>query len=138
MIESDLIEIYKDNMFLLQKDNQELWFSLNKPLEKAFYTRKFTILTAWNPDNKPTNDEENARANEMLKADLKKYELLDSLGKYKDHQEKSFLVYDISLADALSLGSKYHQYSLFYNDTITLTYIECSSKKVLLSKKIRD
>jgi len=102
MIEKDLIEFYKKNMFLLKVNNQDLWFSLNKHLERAYYNRSFAILTAWNPNNKPTTDIENSTANQMLKADLYKYEILDSIGKYNNHQEDSFLVYDISLEEALS------------------------------------
>ncbi len=133
MIEKDLREIYKKNMFLLKASNQDLWFSLNSPLERAYYSRSFAILTAWNPNNKPTTNKENSTANKMLKADLSKYEILDSIGKYNDHQEESYLVYDISLEDALLLGVKYNQYSIFYNDTMKLSYIECSSKRVLVS-----
>ena len=134
MIEKDLIEIYKKNMFLLKNDDKDLWFSLNSPLESIYYKKPFAILTAWNPNNKPTNDKENTTANDLLKADLSKYEVLDSIGKYNDHQEDSFLVYDISLEEALSLGVKYNQYSIFYNDTNKLSYIECSSKRILVEK----
>ena len=136
MIEKDLIEIYKKNLFLLKVNNQNLWFSLNKPLEIAYYNRNFAILTAWNPNNKPTTDIENSTANQMLKADLYKYEILDSIGKYNNHQEDSYLVYDISLEEALALGVKYNQYSIFYNDTIVLSYVECSSKKTLVNKQL--
>ena len=31
MIEKDLIEIYKDNMFLLKAENKDLWFSVMSP-----------------------------------------------------------------------------------------------------------
>ena len=134
MIENDLIEIYKENEFLLKSDNQNLWFTLNNPLSVAYYSRKFAILTAWNPNNKPTTDIDNSSANKILKDDLSKYEVVDSIGKYKDHQEDSYLVYDISIEDALILGVKYNQYSIFYNDTYALSYIECSSNGVLVSK----
>lgn len=96
MIEKDLIEIYKDNMFLLKAENKDLWFSVMSPLDSDYYKRTFAILTAWNPNNKPTTDTENSTANTKLKADLSKYEVLDSIGKYNDHEEESFLVYDIS------------------------------------------
>ena len=136
MIEKDLIEIYKKNMFLLKVNNQDLWFSLNKPLEIAYYSRRFAILTAWNPNNKPTTDTENLTANKMLEADLSKYEVLNSIGQYNEHQEDSYLVYDISLEEALTLGVKYNQYSVFYNNTMELSYVECSSQRVLISKKL--
>ena len=136
MIEKDLIEIYKKNMFLLKVNNQNLWFSLNKPLEIDYYNRNFAILTAWNPNNKPTTDTENSTANQMLKADLSKYETSNSIGKYNNHQEDSYLVYNISLEEALVLGVKYNQYSIFYNDTIVLSYVKCSSKRVLVSKDL--
>jgi len=136
MIEKDLIEIYKENQFLLKTTNKELWFSINKPLDKVHYKKSFSILTAWNPNNKPANGEDNRKANNLLLDDLRAYEVLDSLGKYNDHQEKSFLVYDIELDQALKLGIKYNQYSIFYNDTKSLSYIECSTKKVLVSKEL--
>ncbi|MDQ7060912.1 MAG: DUF3293 domain-containing protein [Sulfurimonas sp.] len=136
MIEKDLIEIYKDNTFLLKTETDDLWFSLNNPLDKVHYKNKFAILTAWNPNNKPTSDTENQEANEMLRIDLKEYTILDSMGKYKEHQEVSYLVYDISFEDTLALGVKYKQYSVFYNDTNELSYIECSSQRILVSKKL--
>jgi len=136
MIEKDLIEIYKKNLFLLKVNNQDLWFSLNKPLERAYYNRSFTIITAWNPNNKPITDTENSTANQMLKADLSKYETSNSIGKYNNHQEDSYLVYNISLEEALALGIKYNQYSVFYNDTGELSYVECGSKRVLVSKNL--
>ena len=117
MIEKDLIEIYKENEFLLKTNKEELWFSITNPLDEVYYSRKFAILTAWNPNNKPTTDTENSTTNKMLKADLSKYEILDSIGKYNDHKEESYLVYDISLKESLDLGLKYKQYSIFYNDT---------------------
>ena len=114
MIEKDLIEIYKENEFLLKTETEDLWFSITKPLDEVYYSRKFAILTAWNPNNKPTTDTENSAANMKLKADLSKYEVLDSIGKYNDHKEESYLVYDISIKDSLALGLKYKQYSIFY------------------------
>jgi hypothetical protein len=134
MIEKDLIEIYKDNMFLLKAENKDLWFSVMSPLDSDYYKRTFAILTAWNPNNKPTTDTENSTANTKLKADLSKYEVLDSIGKYNDHEEESFLVYDISIDNAFILSVKYNQYSVFYNDTNKLSYYECSSKRILVEK----
>ncbi len=93
MIEKDLIEIYKDNQFLLKTDQEDLWFSLNSPLDKVHYNRNFAILTAWNPNNKVTDDIENANANQMLKSNLTEYQILDSIGKYNNHEETSFLIY---------------------------------------------
>lgn len=136
MIEKDLIEIYKENEFLLKTNKEELWFSITNPLDQVYYSRIFAILTAWNPNNKPTTDTENSTTNKMLKADLSKYEILDSIGKYNDHQEASYLVYDISLKDSLALGLKYKQYSIFYNDTNELSYIECSTQRALVSQKL--
>jgi len=137
MIEKDLIEINKENEFLLKTDSQVLWFSISKPLNQVHYERSFAILTAWNPNNIPTTAKENYTVNLKLRVDLSKYEVLDSIGKYNDHQEDSFLVYDISLENTLALGVKYHQYSIFYNDTNKLSYIECSSKRVLVSKNLK-
>jgi len=136
MIEKDLIEIYKKNLFLLKDNSHDIWFSLNKPLKRAYCSRSFAILTAWNPNNKPTTDIENLTANKMLEADLSKYEVLDSIGQYNEHKEDSYLVYDISLEEALTLGVKYNQYSIFYNDTMELSYVECKSQRVLISKKL--
>lgn len=137
MIEKDLLEIYKENEFLLKRDDKELWFSISKPLNQVHYERSFAILTAWNPNNIPTTATENATVNLKLKAYLSKYEVLDSIGKYNNHQEDSFLVYDISLENTLALGVKYNQYSTFYNDTNKLSYIECSTKRVLISKNLK-
>ena len=136
MIKKELIEIYKENEFLLKTETEDLWFSLNNPLVKSFYESRFAILTAWNPNNKPTSDSENKEANDMLKLDLQAYKILDSMGKYNEHQEISFLVYDISLEDSLLLGLKYKQYSIFYNDTNRLSYIECSSSRVLVNRDL--
>jgi hypothetical protein len=136
MIKKELIQIYRKNEFLLPDNNQDLWFSLEQPLKKSYYEKKFAILTAWNPNNRPTSDAENIEANNLLKEELNAYEVVDSMGRYENHQEASYLVYDIPLEKVLSLGTKYKQYSIFYNDTKQLSYFECSTKEILVRSSI--
>ncbi|MEA1917892.1 MAG: DUF3293 domain-containing protein [Campylobacterota bacterium] len=136
-----LIDIYRRNKFLFKNKSEEIWVGIEELEESLSLDIPFAIITAWNPMNRELSEAENKILNHKLEDDLKalKYEYEGTVGKCDEHKEDSFIVYRISKNDALSLGMKYEQYSIFYNSYHFLEYIECQTKKVLLkSSKIED
>ncbi|WP_345978229.1 DUF3293 domain-containing protein [Sulfurimonas sp. HSL3-7] len=93
-------------------------------------------MTAHNPHNQQLQREENRLLNQKLYSDLySDYEILDARGCLEEHCEEGYLVYDITLEDAIDIGRKYSQYSIFYNSGYTLSYISCEEKNVVVEKK---
>lgn len=134
----DLIEIYKQNEFLLRDNSEEIWFSISNQMNKKYFELPFAIITASNPMNENLPDEENKIRNAQLQENLKAlgYDYVATVGRLGEHSEESFLIYNITLADALTIATYYEQYSIFYNDTKQLSYAECKKQKVLLSEEI--
>lgn len=133
-----LVDIYRKNKFLLHDNGQEVWFGLENTIDKKYFEKPFAIITAWNPMNKQLLAEENSMLNKQLEDELKvlKYDYEFTIGGLDNHVEESFVIYDIDREKALLLGKKYKQYSIFYNDTKKLEYIECANAKILVSEHI--
>jgi len=68
----------------------------------------------------------------------KEYEILKATGCLDGHCETGFLIYDISLDEALKLGRLYEQYAIFFNDTKYLKYILCESEEVVVEIKRKN
>ena len=130
----DYIEIYKKNHF---KVNDIVFSFEDVPTDKLF-SKRFAIITAWNPNNEPLTDAINNQNNEFLVKELQQMGLSfdDALGYLGDHIEESYCVYDISFAQAIELGKKFHQYSIFYNDTQSIGYYSVDTSKGILVKNI--
>lgn len=130
----DLIEIYKQNEFLLMDGDKEVWFSINNQVSKKHFEVPFAIITASNPMNEELSDEENKIRNTQLEQNLKalRYNYVTTVGRLGEHSEESFLIYNITLTDALTIATYYEQYSIFYNDSKQLSYVECKTQKTLL------
>ena len=112
-------------------------FSLEYFTDSAFFDRPFSIITASNPQNKILSLEENQQRDRLLYSALysKGYKLLRATGSLDDYSEEGYLIYDISLSDGLNIALEYDQYAIFYNDTKSLQYIECKTKKVIVERK---
>lgn len=84
------------------------------------HVRTYAILTANNPMTEPLPKAYNDRLNEKLKAYLKtgNFVWFPVKGHYGT-QEDSFIVYNISLSDALHLGEKFEQESIIWCDNET-------------------
>lgn len=89
--------------------------------------KTYAILTAYNPMTRELPKEYNERLNEKLKAYLKtgNFVWFPVKGKY-GAIERSFIIYDISLSDALHIGEKYEQESIIWcnNETGEKQYWE--------------
>ncbi len=81
-------------------------------------------------------NQENTTLNKKLYSELyKRYPLLAAKGCYKTHCESGYLVYGISLSEALKIARNYEQYAIFYNSTRELSYVESENNKVIVSRK---
>lgn len=130
-------EIYRRNIYEVELPPHNTFsFSLIDFSDTLFFDRTFAIITAHNPQNQQLRPEENSLLNQKLYSDLYSgYDLLHARGCLEGHCEDGYLVYDITLEDAIDIGRKYSQYAIFYNSGHTLSYISCEEKKVVVEKK---
>jgi len=136
--EFDMIDVYKRNKFLIKDDSEEILFSIEEQINKKYFEIPFAIITAWNPMNESFSKDANIWLNNKLEEKLRalKYAYDKSIGECDGHSEESFIVYRISKKDALKLGREFKQYSIFYNGTRNLEYIECETDNILLKATI--
>ena len=130
----DYIETYKKNNFKIN----DIVFTLEDIPKDKLFSKRFAIITAWNPNNEKLRNAVNDQNNEFLVKELRQMNLSfdDAIGYLEDHAEESYCVYDISLSQAIELGKEFHQYSIFYNDTQTIGYYEVSTSSAILVKNI--
>ena len=107
----------KINIFI-KKENQELHSFLS---DQNFTT--WCFITAWNPFSKALSNEENKALNLLLEADLTSYSHFpakgqDTLGDWPP--EISFFVGNITKAQAVDLGKKYHQNAIVFGENNSL------------------
>ena len=57
-----------------------------------------------------------------------------ALGYLVEHKEESYCVYGISFEQAIELGKKFDQYSIFYNDAKSMGYYNVNTSKAILAK----
>ncbi len=134
---TDYREIYRRNLYEVERpEGGHYSFSLANNTDNNFFDRPFAIITAYNPRNIPLSDDENRARNSLLYNELNsKWTVLAATGCLEGHCEAGFLVYDITLTEAVTLGKKYEQYAVFYNSAEVLQYIECESEKVIVAKR---
>ncbi len=132
--EIDYMEIYKKNHFKIN----DIVFTFEDVPEDKLFSKRFAIITAWNPNNEPPTDAINIHNNELLVKELEQMDLSfdDALGYLGEHQEESYCVYDISFTQAIELGKRFQQYSIFYNDTQSIGYYRVDTSKAILVKNI--
>ena len=133
----DYQKLYLHNNYEIGLDDGSFFsFSLVNFQNNTLFDQSFAIVTAHNPMNLPLSDIENAILNKKLYNELyNNYRLLPAEGCYKGHCEAGFLIFDISLKEALNVGRKYRQYAIFYNSDETLQYVECKNEKVIVERK---
>jgi len=126
------MDIYKKNHFKIN----DTVFSFDDIPKDSLFSKRFAIITAYDPNNEPTNDAINAKNNEQLENELKHMELSfdRGVGYLDDHKEESYCVYDITFAQTIELGKMFYQYSIFYNDIKSLGYYEVKTSKAILVK----
>jgi len=115
-------------------------FSLEHFIDSTFFDRPFSIITACNPQNTILSSEQNRERNQQLYSSLytKDYKILDATGCLEGHCEAGYLIYDISLREALELGLTYDQYTIFYCDTKYLKYVRCETEEVVVEKRRKE
>jgi hypothetical protein len=72
----------------------------------------WAFITAFNPYSKILLEEENLRRHQMLVSDLSNFKLFEGVGAGKEsswNPERSVLVLNISLEEAIRMGKKYEQ-----------------------------
>ena len=133
----DYKSLYFRNRYEIERPSASPFiFSLEHFIDSTFFDRPFSIITAFNPHNTVLPLEENLQRNEQLYSTLysKGYEVLKATGCLEGHCEEGFLIYDISLSEALDLGLQYEQYAIFYSDGECLKYVACETKDIIVEK----
>jgi len=136
-VSSDYKSLYLRNCYEVEQPScAPFFFSLESFTDTTFFDRPFCIITAFNPHNRVVSLEENQQRNEQLYGDLynKDYKILKARGCLEGHCEAGFLIYDITLSEALDLGLMYEQYAIFYNDSECLKYVVCETKEIIVEK----
>ncbi len=130
-----LEEIYFKNIYeVVLSSDQLLLFSLENFSNNHFFDRSFAIVTASNPLNVSLPSNDNERRNALLYSELNSKNVLAARGCYENHCEDGYLIFDITLSDALLLGQKYEQVAVFYNDSKRLMYVDCKNAKVMVER----
>ena len=125
----------KYTKFLINTPFKRGWISFQFiPKEREFLNRKFAIITAYNPKKLILNNFLNFIRNTELEGLIKvlNYDYMSSIGELFDYNEKSFIIYDISLKDAVDIALQFDQESIFYNDTKEISIIKCDTKEKIL------
>ncbi len=68
----------------------------------------------------------------LLYSKLNSDTVLKATGCHKDHCKDGYLVFDMTLTDALSIGREYEQMAIFYNDGKKLMYIDCKKSEEMV------
>ena len=136
----DFKKKYKDYLkytkFLINTPIDRNWISFQFiPKNYEYLKRPFAIITAYNPKDLILNDFLNFIRNTELESVLKSfgYEYMTSIGELFDHSEESFIIYDISKSEALSIAEKFDQNSIFYNSGKEITITKCDTKEDILN-----
>jgi len=127
-------EIYRKNNFRVG----DVYFTFENLGDNNLFSKRFAILTAWDPNNTETSLEINLKKNKELKRDIQalKFSFEKAVGYLDDHEEVSYCIYDISIKKVLELADKYNQYSIFYCDGKTIGYYEVETSKAIIEKKL--
>ena len=100
-----LEEIYFKNIYeVVLSSDQLLLFSLENLSNNDFFDRSFAIVTASNPLNVSLLPSENESRNALLYSELNSNSVLHARGCHENHCEDGYLIFDITLSDALLLG----------------------------------
>ncbi len=129
-------EVYGDAIYYASNGDEELAFVLSEQETGAtlFGGRAFTLVTAQNPQSTPLSEEENRERNERLEQHLlaKNYDYGPSLGKSTDGswEEAGFTVFDLTLEDALALGSQFGQHAVVYGEGEKAALAWCEDRRL--------
>jgi hypothetical protein len=142
-ISPDLISSYLETIYWVCDNDREFGLKIgtHSPELIALFNRHrtatATFITAYNPFSRPTDTDENDRAQGALKADLERLSIvvLDGRGEGTVGTwppEPSFLAIGLTLEQALALGWKYGQNAIVWigeDGKPTLTVIDYNALK---------
>ena len=121
MINLDYTKIYNDALYLVQINGAEYRLIPGKPLPdgiRSVVQSSFTFLTAYNPQSKMHNENDNISLNQRLRLDLIESGFNLYHGRGSDHDglwvEFSFFVCDISRSEACHFARKYDQKAFLF------------------------
>ncbi len=106
----------------------------NAPL----FSTSFVIITAWNPENTTLSELENIQNNQRLEKVLESMgkDFVPALGYLDKHSEESYCVFKLDLQQALDLGKRFHQFSIFYYGCDFLGYYEVATSQPILERTL--
>jgi hypothetical protein len=124
-----LLAIYrKTNFFVEDLEGKMVRFTAESAHRFPFLkTKKFAVITAWNPKGEVTPLSVNRVQNRKLENELKKggYHFYKTKGYWRGHSEESFTVERISCAKARLIGKKYRQMAILWNDAKGVRFMKC-------------
>jgi len=118
----ELIRAYEEALFDIHLPDGAIVVSVGDPIGHAapLLTRRFTVITAYNPNGQDAPELDNRRRMQNLEADIRAqgWEYYSAVGHDAEwtHQEPSFAVLDRSREEAHALGARYNQACVFYWD----------------------
>lgn len=117
--------------FLINSRDGKAWFSFQFiPKDPKYLSRPFAVISAKNPNMSQESDDVNKiKHSEMKKLlqSLHHKEFYPSVGELDEYKEECFVVYDISLEDAIEIGKKFDQRSIVFNNGKELSIRNCKS-----------
>ncbi|WDE97038.1 DUF3293 domain-containing protein [Lentisphaera profundi] len=133
----DLIEAYKATDYLVPEFDLCIKIDqLSRDLNDLCESRKISswvFITAFNPQSKLLDLEDNQERNTALENDIKDYDFYHALGKPHDQKwpvEESFFIININLEQALLLAKKYQQNAIVFG-------LQNSEAKLILNKDFK-
>lgn len=129
IFDSKVLEAYRNTIFCV-KDNAGHVVPFTVKTSQQFpvlKSKRFAVITAFNPMNVIKSQAENRQNNQLLEAELKKrlYVYYPSSGSLGDHVEDSFTIENIPQEEATALGKQFAQYAILFNDDNGPRFIRC-------------
>lgn len=119
MGEKELWEAYHRTTYCVRDAaGNPVYFRLIDPDVKERVPKiAFSIITAWNPMNRPRSESENDKRNQALEAYLKtrSWKYYPTAGATEDHCEEGFTIEGIGEQEALEIGRMFHQHAIVYS-----------------------
>lgn len=126
-----ILSVYRKTHFFVQNLEKRLVSFTSGTIHRHPFLKKkkFAVITAWNPMNKPLSLRANQKNNQVLEARLKKtkYCFYKTRGFWRGHSEESFTIEGISKKKAVQLGDEFRQYAILYHDQNGMHFLRCHS-----------
>ncbi len=129
MTHEEILELYRKTEFMV-KDNHGTPVAFrvgDTPPNPVLMQKRFAIVTAWNPNNVVSSEEDNRRGNRTLEVLLRlsDFKFYPSVGRLGDHAEEGFTIEDIPEKEAVEFGKRFGQYAILFNDEKGPRFVFC-------------